>query len=182
VPIAPRAAVGRNANVAAIGISESGEIAGWFDDAQNLWHGYLYRDGIYTTLDMTGGAGTEPLGMSPLAMAADGELMGHLQPAGQRMRGWFRSGGKMRYLDFPPGEANGMTCGFAMNSKGEIVGHYQRTGEVIRGVHYKDGVYTSFAVPDSKRTDARGINDDGVIVGFYTDANNVSHGFALRWK
>jgi hypothetical protein len=84
--------VGRNSSVAAIGISESREIAGWFDDAQILWNGYLCRE------------------------ARDGELIGRLQPAGQRMRGWSRSGGKLRYLDFRPG-----------NSKGEIgviVGFY----------------------------------------------------------
>ena len=86
----------------------------------------------------------------------------------------------MQVLDFPPGEMNGMTCGFGGNSKGEIVGHYQRTGDIVRGLYYKDGVHTSFEFPDSKRTDGLGINEDGVIAGYYVDQNNKTHGFVLR--
>jgi hypothetical protein len=129
---------------------------------------------------MVEGADSSPRGMSPLAMSPQGELVGHMQVTGDRMRGWFRAANKLHILDFPPGESNAMTCGFAGNSKGEIVGHYQRTGEMVRGLYYKDGVYGSFVVPDSRRTDGQGINEDGVIVGYYIDQNGKTKGFILR--
>lgn len=180
VALEPKGAVGRNSSTAAIGISDAGEVAGWFDDGQNQWHGYLYRAGIYMTFDLLEGSADNPRGMWPLSMSPTGELIGHMQVPGDRMRGWSLAGNKLLVLDFPPGDANGMTCSFAMNSKGEMTGHYLRTGEVVRGFHYRDGVYTSFEVPGAKRTDARGINERGDIVGFYVDANNVNHGFLLR--
>jgi hypothetical protein len=38
------------------------------------------------------------------------------------------------------------------------------------------GVFGTFHVPGSKNTQLLGINNEGVAVGFYVDANNVSHG------
>ncbi|MBI4909037.1 MAG: hypothetical protein HY820_35780 [Acidobacteria bacterium] len=178
--IEPKGSIGRNSGNAAFGISESGEIAGWYDDEQNKWRGYLYRDGVYLTYDMVQGAEDSPLGMSPLALSPQGDLIGHMQVTGSRMRGWVIRNGKTQFLDYPPGELNGMTCGFAGNSKGEIVGHYQRSGEMIRGLYFKDGVYATFVFPNSKRTDGQGINDNGVIVGYYVDQADKVHGFVAR--
>jgi hypothetical protein len=38
------------------------------------------------------------------------------------------------------------------------------------------GVFGSFHVPGSKNTQLLGINNEGVTVGFYIDANNLTHG------
>jgi uncharacterized membrane protein len=43
-----------------------------------------------------------------------------------------------------------------------------------------DYVFVQIDVPNSVFTDARGINAGGDVVGSYTDADDVSHGFLLR--
>jgi hypothetical protein len=46
------------------------------------------------------------------------------------------------------------------------------------GFLLRDGVLTSFRVPDAHFTQAQGINDAGTIVGLYNDGNHTS-GFVL---
>ena len=38
-------------------------------------------------------------------------------------------------------------------------------------------LFTSLDVPGATRTEARGINDSGQVVGFYDDASGISHGY-----
>jgi hypothetical protein len=103
-----------------------------------------------------------------------------MKAPGDRMKGWILTRGELRVIEFPPAESNAMSCPYGANSRLEIVGHYQRIGEAVRGFLYSNGNYVSIDVPDATATDARGINDDGLIVGHYTDKQSKTHGFLMR--
>jgi hypothetical protein len=49
--------------------------------------------------------------------------------------------------------------------------------EEIHGFLLRDDKYIAFDVPGAISSNPLAINDDGVIVGAYTDRNGVTHGF-----
>ncbi|MGD0365334.1 MAG: hypothetical protein ABSC93_31000 [Bryobacteraceae bacterium] len=84
------------------------------------------------------------------------------------------------------GGPNGGTWAVAINNAGDIAGYYMDASLVFHGfVRTPAGVYTTFEDPNAGMnhssgypgTVAYGINDAGAVVGMYTDANGVSHGF-----
>lgn len=36
------------------GLNDSDEVVGWYEDASNVYHGFLYQNGTYTTIDVPG--------------------------------------------------------------------------------------------------------------------------------
>jgi ribosomal protein L14 len=75
----------------------------------------------------------------------------------------------------------------AINDSGTVVGIYRDANLVRHGyLRQPDGTFVSFDDPNAAQlplsatslgTDPRGINVNGAVAGFYTDANGVRHGF-----
>jgi probable HAF family extracellular repeat protein len=72
---------------------------------------------------------------------------------------------------------------------GEMVGSFAYVNTVDEcyppfldqhGFQLRDGQFTLIDFPGSPSTDAMGINDDGVIVGRYTDRNGRTRGFKAK--
>jgi hypothetical protein len=65
-----------------------------------------------------------------------------------------------------------------INDNGEVAGFFMTGGGNTFGYvrNATGGVVTHFGVPGSKTTQLLGINNSGVAVGFYTDAQNIMHG------
>jgi len=64
-----------------------------------------------------------------------------------------------------------LTAALGINAQGDIVGRYA-VGSVGHGYLLSDGTYTTIDAPDvvvGSSTQAQGINEEGQIVGFYTD-------------
>jgi hypothetical protein len=78
-------------------------------------------------------------------------------------------------------------CPIGLNDLGAITGIYLDANNVYHGfVRSPEGAFTTFEAPgadttpnDFNGTFPYGINDWGVVTGYYIDANNVSHGFLL---
>jgi probable HAF family extracellular repeat protein len=78
---------------------------------------------------------------------------------------------------------------YGINNNGDIVGRYCESAfgfycGIRRGYLYDGSTYTYLDHPDAappssgaNGTEARGINDDGLIVGYYYDTNQKTHGF-----
>ncbi|MGK2963782.1 MAG: hypothetical protein ACSLFK_16800 [Gemmatimonadaceae bacterium] len=79
---------------AAWGINAGGEIVGYYVDSDYVYHGFLWRDGTFTSIDYPGAAGTDVRGIGP-----GGEIVGTYWLAGE------------------PGVAN---HAFRMSKKGEF--------------------------------------------------------------
>jgi hypothetical protein len=89
--------------------------------------------------------------------------------------------GDFQLIDFP---VAGAPCAAArwINEKGDIVGLYANTLDECsafeaHGFLLRDGKYTAIDVPGSIYADAFSLNDDGVIVGDFTDRNGNIHGY-----
>jgi hypothetical protein len=82
-------------------------------------------------------------------------------------------------IDFPGAIDTSLNGG--PNPEGTSVGSYLDTpGGFLHGFTLtKNGVFTSFDPPGSTSTTPNWISPQGVIVGGYFDASNVSHGFIL---
>jgi len=78
-------------------------------------------------------------------------------------------------LDAPFPNTQG-TVARGINNEKTVVGTYVEFNGKQHGFRYKKGHFTSIDVPYSTHTQALGINDAGVIVGFYDD-DRGTHGF-----
>jgi hypothetical protein len=64
-----------------------------------------------------------------------------------------------------------------INPRGDIVGLYTLAG-VTHGFLLSDGIYTTFDVHGSTRTQLQGINPQGEVVGWHV-SGGVTHGLVL---
>jgi probable HAF family extracellular repeat protein len=64
-----------------------------------------------------------------------------------------------------------------LNDNNAIVGYYRPTPQAAVGFIYQNNVLQSLTFPGGAQTVAYGINNAGVVSGYFNDASNVEHGF-----
>jgi hypothetical protein len=162
------------------GINNSGTIVGrYYGNAPGL-QGFQYSNGNYTAIDVPGATNTSVFGINNL-----GDIVGDYIDASGVTHGFLLRSGSITTLDFP-GSTN--TNCQDINDSGEIVGSTV-VADVRHGYLYSNGKFTQIDYPGASTagsgaplsgTDTHGINASGVIVGTYTDAAGVIHGFIAR--
>jgi probable HAF family extracellular repeat protein len=168
-------------STAAIAINGAGMIGGSFTTlggtVQSAFIGSV--GGAYTTFDYAAdGFATATTGLRGLNDA--GWATGFAQDATGAGRAFRRSpGGVINTLINP---STGQPLDFiaqGINSTGAIVGSYfTPTGRRGYELSSDGSTLTTLAGPaGANRTDARGINDSGTVVGFYRDGAFLFHGF-----
>lgn len=178
-----------NSTSGAQSINDSGTVAGGFVDANGA-HGYLRApDGTFTTFDPTGDA-TQVRIVIPYQINASGAVAGTYFDSAGVFHGFLRdTGGDVTILDAPGAgtAANEGTELIDMNTSGTIagginVGVVNGIGTTHSLVRAMDGIFTVFDPPQSGAHSslAEAINDSGVVVGTYRDANLVRHGYLLQ--
>ena len=109
-----------------------------------------------------------------------GVIVGSYQDSNNAFHGYILDGSKLTVLDDPNG-SNTTASHSNFNGALHVVGSYTNSGGKSVGFLYSNGVYTDVPGPAGAISSfANGINDDGVIVGGYTDANNVTSAFVLK--
>ena len=165
-------------------IGDDGTVAGGYIDAQGA-HGYLRSpNGTFTTFDPTGNPSQLTI-VIPSQINASGAVAGTCIDTSSVYHGFLRdSSGTITVLDAPrAGTASSEgTEILDLNSSGVAVGGINIG--VVNGVDTThgfmlaaDGTYTFFDPPQAVSSFAYGINDNGIIVGEYRDANLVRHGY-----
>ncbi len=110
-------------NSAPLGLNDSGEVAGHYQDSSNTIHGFLYNNGAYTTLDDPS-AGTGVLeGTYAAAINASGEVAGFYFDSSGNRHGFLYNNGAYTTLDDPSAGPGG-TVAEAINTSGEVAGSY----------------------------------------------------------
>lgn len=171
------------------GINTSGAITGNYTSAATgTARGFLRApDGKITTFSVSGATSGGDYGTFPLSINDDGAITGYYTNGTDSCRGFVRSPEGEITTFAPPNLAAGL-CFFmpaSINLSGTITGYYMDTVDVYHGfVRTAAGEFTSFEVPgantesdSSEGTFAVGINNAGVITGYWNDKNGDTHGF-----
>jgi probable HAF family extracellular repeat protein len=175
-------------NTQLYGINSSGQAVGYYVDAQNAIHGFLY-DSI--TMQFTRIDYPEAIFTSCGNISENGDIVGRAITADHVSHGYLLRAGVFTLFDAPdPGTTGTVT--FGINPIDDsIVGDYCLSGDCLGAVTNhgfilagfsvtKDGLQGSFSSVDFPRaltTSAFGINDYGDVVGRYNSSDNSVHGY-----
>jgi probable HAF family extracellular repeat protein len=154
----PKGAIASGAN----GISDHGEIVGYYTDSSNVTHGFLLRRGHYTTLTVY---------MAQITIASG--VNDHGKLVYWSVNGL--TGVTTSYLyDIKTQQSTainvpGATDSLAtdINNLGDVTYQWLDSGGVSHGALLDGGKYYKFDDPKSVSDYAEGINDFGAIVGAY---------------
>jgi hypothetical protein len=106
-------------------INDSGTIAGFRQDAQGNYHGFLrHEHGSLAPVEVPGAG---PIGSAAVGLNNQGDVVGTYFDAASNQHGFVLSGGLYNTLDFP--NDGGFTSANSINEKGVIVGTYGPGGE-----------------------------------------------------
>ncbi|HEV2180973.1 MAG TPA: hypothetical protein VGR59_11680 [Gemmatimonadaceae bacterium] len=169
-------------------INNRGDIVGWYTlpTAPAVRHGFLLKDGAFTSFDPPGSIFTNVLGVNDRS-----EIVGRFctrapcaVPGSGDFHGFLLSDGQFTILDVP---GSNETNAWKTNDRGETVGGFGVAGGDAALFLFRDGTFTTMALPDGKHVneDTGGINALGDIVGQYCDASPCltggpnEHGFVL---
>ena len=143
----------------------------------------FFRDkkGRCTILDFPGANLTEATGVND-----DGQVVGNYRDAAGNFHGFFWDAGLFLTIDVSFADAR-ITAPTAINNVGQIVGFYYDNNMTpsfpnghTHGFIYDNGVFSAFDFPEGVETSPADINDHGVILGTYEDANFVGRSFLLQ--
>jgi len=158
-----------NAGTAPHGINNRGQIVGFYSDSSGI-HGFVYKNGAVTPIDVPGATLTEAVGINKY-----GHVVGDYRDSSGTFHGFLYAEGTFTTIDVPGASLTGPQ---GINRYGEIVGFYDDSSGGRHGFLYDEGVFTTIDVPfpGAVVTALEEINDDGQIVGIYFD-NSTLHGF-----
>jgi hypothetical protein len=164
-------------------INDAGAITGSYDDVNSVAHGFLRSpEGGFTTFDVPGGS----LGTFPIALNLEGAVVGYYLDQNDVFNSFLRrpDGTFETWIGPPDAQRSGA---FDINIFGTAVGHYADNSQVVHGfVRSPQGNLTTFDAPGAGTGSGQGtgspgssvaLNVFGAIAGYYTDANNVVHGY-----
>ena len=177
------------------GINDSGEIVGYYIDAQGT-HGFTYNNGTFSTLasnvvtaqginDAGQIVGLSSGGANLYGINNVGQVVGQFTDSNNTTQSFVSSGGSnTTQLSFP-GASNTFARG--INDQGEAVGYWTGMDSTFPGANishsfvYNNGAWSTLdATAGVGGTYAEGVNNSNVIVGFYIDSQGTSHGFAFN--
>lgn len=170
----------------AYGINDSGKTVGWYVDGSDFGYSGVYNTGSDSYTDFESFQYVHPTDGSRQTYAydinADGWIVGMCRyPTDetsnpQQSHAFLRIGGTFTIIDYPGYEA---ASARGINDNGEIVGTYYNTDDAMwEGFYYDEpnSAYSSISVTSSDETILYDINNDGWIIGEYTDSGS-RHGF-----
>ena len=166
------------------GINNAGDITGrHFDNAGNE-NGFIVKDGTFHSVRVPGSCSTDVW----LAMDNGRVLVGDFcTDADNGIHGYVRNKpGDFENIDFPHAGAP-CTAVRWINERGDIVGVYANSlsecySFQLHGFLLANGKYTAIDFPGAVYTSLLAINDDGEMVGQFTDQKGNTHGFKAAPK
>lgn len=169
----------------ALCLNDSGAVAGGLLDF-NGHHGFVRgADGTFAVIDPTGNA-SEVNVVIPTQINSSGAVAGYYIDTNGVDHGFLRDSSVAITILDAPGAGTSRATGTDIsdiNTHGVMVGGIGvgTANGVVDTTHSfmlaANGTYTFFEPPQAVSSIAEGINDNGVIVGEYRDANLVRHGY-----
>jgi hypothetical protein len=172
---------GLNQGTVAIAINNLGAITGQFEDAMDIYHGFIREpDGKITSFDAPGAGTAANQGTIASSINLEGAALGIYIDQGNTQHGFLRSHDSVISTIDPTGSVATLICEeTCLNTEGKITGSYVDSGGIVHGfVRAADGTFTVFDAPGAVGlTIAASINDEGTIAGYFGDAKSLLHGF-----
>jgi probable HAF family extracellular repeat protein len=126
-------------------------------------HAYIYDEGgeVFETFTFPDSVSAQATGINNL-----GDVCGFTIDGSGKMHGWLQVWGRVTQFDFPGATA---TRALGLNNKGEVVGSYTDSSGNTHGFVYMVSTkkWQSIDDPSGIDTVVNGINDNGVLVGFF---------------
>src|SRR5262249_39410138 len=153
-------------------LNNLGQMVGTFVSADGLTsHGFMYDHGAVTVIDAPASTYTELWALNDV-----GQMVGYYGVSQGHPVSFVYSEGIFTSITVP-GATD--TVATKINNGGQIVGTCSPSpdGQVNSGFITTDGVnFTYISVDGARLTGTFGINSDGIVTGFYDDANGLRHG------
>jgi len=154
-----------------------GTVVGYYQSGTGIdaYHGFVYKNGAFTTIDVPGEVDAMPTGLDGTAVAGDCTEWG----PGATYLGFIYDGSRFQIVNEPLAESGTWITGI---SGGTVVGYYNVVvgylsvashGFVYDGKHF---ITVDGPTSDVLSSELTGISGD-TIVGDYTDHNGAVHGF-----
>jgi uncharacterized membrane protein len=156
------------------GINDSSQISGCAGIGNGTSVvGFVYDQGTFTTVTAPGKADTDVWGIDNA-----GDLVGGAGTTLSSTKAFELKAGMFKNIS-PPGTYV-YIYGTGINNSGKIVGLILN-GLYDYGFTYVNGRFQKVLVPGTDQTEALGINDGGMVVGWYFSCTSVcgEHGFLL---
>jgi len=129
----------------------------------------------FTQVNIPGAVSTSANGINNA-----GVIVGSYEDSGNAYHGFIMDGSTLTTLDDPNG-TNTNASDLNANGTVQVVGSYTNSAGKSAGFLYSNGVYTDIPGPTGAVSSfASDINDNGVIVGGYTDSSNVTRAYVLK--
>jgi hypothetical protein len=174
-----------------LGINDDGVVTGAYFSAAD--HGFLYRSGRFTTLDVPHAYYGKPhWGSEAIALNNAGVTVGVYTPSSKNeIQGYVRTAGRFITLIAPgAGTRTGdYTFPEAIANTGAITGYSLNPGLVWHGWLLSQWRYTPLNDPLASTTPTtnltsgtlpESINQEGAVAGTYYDAHHAAHGFIVH--
>jgi probable HAF family extracellular repeat protein len=153
----------------AYGISNNGQVAGSFYDTAS--HGFVYNGSTYSIIDVSGTS----FGTNATDVNNNGQVVGHYQFDDLVFHSFVYDPITKSFTNIDELNSSSGTLALGINDSGQVSGSLPG---VTRGFVY-DPLTKAFAIlafPNSIYTAAYGINNNGQVVGYFTDSIG-GHGF-----
>lgn len=161
-----------------LGVNNENQAAGFYNDAQGNAHGYVYsiRSGRFEPVTVPGAASVTAAGINNR-----GDVAGFFASPAGTTEGFLRTGrGHVTTLAYP---GSSMTQATGVNDLDEVVGNYEAgsgNSAVTHGFTWspRHGFKTVDDPQGAGGTVINGVDNQGDLVGFYTDSAGNTDGFA----
>lgn len=154
--------------------SDFGLIVGSGLDSNGVTHGFLLNAGKFSSLDFPGANSTQPLDVNFNGSEIVGSYSLPSFPA-KTIQGFTYINGVFKSVTFPKSASTAVN---GVNNTGELVGTYFLPDETNANVFLLNGsTFTTNDVPGAVSTAAADLNDLGVIIGAFTNDQNVTSAF-----
>jgi hypothetical protein len=167
-------------------INDFGVVAGWDQDTNSVYHGFLRTaDGQIIAIDASGAGTSAYQGTVAQSINDWGTVIGYYVDSNNTAHGFLRTpDGKISLFDSSEAGTGAYQGTYAdsINNLGTIAGTVTDSNGLSHGfLRATDGKFTTFdprgTVGAPYGTANAYINDLGVIAGFYFDVNNVGRGY-----
>jgi hypothetical protein len=161
-----------------LGINDAGDFVGIYNPSGTSYVPFIDIGGNITTIDL----GFPTTSSSATAISSNGTVTGTYRVLGDPLTyGFIRAadGTLKTGIQEPFAESAGTFC-WGINSHGWVVGTYWTEFNGYGFLFKPPHQFISYGIQNADSTYFTGINDDGLITGYYVDDSGQAHGLTLQ--